>query len=126
MLRVLQVGGEALYWASVLLVLLSFIALARRGKPEGFVERTTVLVDRGLYAVIRHPLYLGLALWSMGLVLKIQSILPAMLGMIALGCSWMACKKEDEFNVERFGEGYREYMTMVPTWNVLKGLRRRL
>jgi protein-S-isoprenylcysteine O-methyltransferase Ste14 len=125
-LQTLQVAGTVLYWASVVLVLLSLLALARRGKPEGFVERTTILIDRGLFGVIRHPLYLGVALWSLGLVLKIQLILPSFLGMVAFGCSWMACKTEDEFNVEKFGEGYREYMTVVPAWNVLKELRRRL
>ena len=125
-LQTLQVAGTALYWASVVLVLLSILELGRRGKPEGFVERTTILIDRGLFGVIRHPLYLGVALWSLGLVLKIQLVLPAMLGIVAFGCSWAASKKEDEFNVEKFGEGYQEYMTMVPAWNVLKGLGRRL
>jgi protein-S-isoprenylcysteine O-methyltransferase Ste14 len=51
-------------------------------------------------------------------------ILPAVLGIVAFSCSWAASKKENQFNVEKFGEGYREYMTVVPAWNVLKGLRR--
>jgi protein-S-isoprenylcysteine O-methyltransferase Ste14 len=123
LLQALQIAGVALYWASVVLVLLSVLALVRRGKPDGFFERTTVLIDRGLFGVVRHPLYLGIALWSLGLVLKIQSVLPAVLGMVAFSCAWAASKKEDEFNVEKFGEGYEEYMTMVPAWNVPKGLR---
>jgi protein-S-isoprenylcysteine O-methyltransferase Ste14 len=126
LLQALQVAGVALYWASVVLVLLSILALAHRGKPEGFFERTTILIDRGLFGVIRHPLYLGVALWSLGLVLQIQLILPAVLGMVAFSCAWAASKKEDEFNVEKFGEGYKAYMTMVPAWNVPKGLRRTL
>jgi protein-S-isoprenylcysteine O-methyltransferase Ste14 len=47
-----------------------------------------------------------------------------MLGIAAFMGSWMACRKEDEFNSEKFGEGYRQYMTAVPAWNVFKGLRR--
>lgn len=90
------------------------------------MERTTILIDRGLFGVVRHPLYLGVALWSLGLVLRIQLILPAVLGIVAFSCSWMACTKEDEFNVEKFGEDYREYMTMVPAWNALEGLKMRL
>ncbi len=126
LLRTLQVAGTALYWASVVLVLFSILALARRGKPEGFVERTTILIDTGLFGIIRHPLYLGVALWSLGLVLRIQSLLPAVLGIVAFSCAWAATKMEDVFNVEKFGEGYQEYMTRVPAWNLLKGLRRRL
>jgi protein-S-isoprenylcysteine O-methyltransferase Ste14 len=124
-LRALALAGTVLYWASVLLVLLAFLALARRGRPEGFIERSTVLIDSGLFGVIRHPLYLGVALWSIGLVLRIQLALPAMLAMVAFGCAWLAGMKEDEFNVRKFGEGYREYMAVVPAWNVWKGLRRR-
>jgi hypothetical protein len=41
-------------------------------------------------------------------------------------CAWAASRKQDEFNVEKFGEGYKAYSTMVPAWNVLNGLRRRL
>jgi len=37
----------------------------------------------------------------------------------------MASKKEDEFNITKFGDDYREYMQKVPMWNVLKELRRR-
>ena len=122
----LQVAGTILYWGSVVLVLLSVLALARRGQPEGFFERTTILIDSGLFGVIRHPLYLGIALWSLGLLLKIQGILPSFAGMVALGCAWAASKKEDAYNVEKFGRGYAEYMIEVPAWNVLKGLHRAL
>ena len=126
LLLALHIAGTVLYWASVVLVLLSILALARRGQPEGFFERTTILIDSGLFGVIRHPLYLGVALWSLGLVLKIQGILPAFFGMVALGCAWTASRKEDEFNLEKFGDGYAVYMTMVPSWNALKGVRRAL
>ena len=111
---------------SIVLVLLSILSLARRGEPEGLFERTTILIDCGLFGIIRHPLYLGIALWSLGLVLKIQGILPSLAGMVALACAWAASKKEDAYNVKKFGGGYADYMTMVPAWNVLKGLHRAL
>ena len=126
LLWAVHVAGTVLYWGSVVLVLLSILALARRGQPDGFFERTTTLIDSGLFGVIRHPLYLGIALWSLGLVLKIQGILPSLAGTVALGCAWAASRKEEEFNLEKFGEGYAEYMTMVPAWNALKGLHRAL
>jgi len=36
----------------------------------------------------------------------------------------MASKKEDAFNLRKFGDSYREYMRKVPMWNVLKGVVR--
>jgi len=124
-LQILRVVGSIVYWAAVLPVIASLVALGRKGRPEGFVEHTTVLIDKGILGVIRHPLYLGVALWSIGLALQIQSIPSTVLGVVAFSCSWMASKKEDEFNIEKFGDGYREYMNRVPMWNVLKGLGRK-
>ena len=39
-------------------------------------------------------------------------------------CLWMASKKEDGFNMKKFGADYEEYMKKVPMWNVFKGLRK--
>jgi protein-S-isoprenylcysteine O-methyltransferase Ste14 len=124
-LDALSILGVLLCLVTLVLALLCFAALGRRGNPEGFVERTTVLVDSGLFGVVRHPLYLGLALWSIALVLQIQSMPAILLGMAAFCCFWMAGRREDAFNAEKFGKAYREYMTRVPAWNLVKGLRRR-
>jgi len=35
----------------------------------------------------------------------------------------MASKKEDEFNIKKFGDDYKKYMERVPVWNFLKGLK---
>jgi protein-S-isoprenylcysteine O-methyltransferase Ste14 len=35
----------------------------------------------------------------------------------------MALKKEDEFNIKKFGDSYAEYMRRVLRWNVFKGLK---
>lgn len=123
--QILQVAGSIFYLAAILLTIISFADLGRRGRPEGFIEHTTVLIERGTYRVIRHPLYFGLALWSIGLMLLIQLISSAILGMIALFCFWMASKKEDEYNIKKFGDNYRDYMNKIPMWNVVKGPRRR-
>jgi protein-S-isoprenylcysteine O-methyltransferase Ste14 len=36
----------------------------------------------------------------------------------------MASRKEDEFNIKKFGDAYREYMKRVPMWNLFGGLRK--
>jgi protein-S-isoprenylcysteine O-methyltransferase Ste14 len=38
---------------------------------------------------------------------------------------WMASKMEDDYNIEQFGDKYREHMIHVPRWNIFKGLRKR-
>ncbi len=122
-LRILGVIGNIIYWSGAPLAVISLITLRCRGKPKDLVENTTLLIESGIFRVIRHPLYVGLAFWSIGLILLIQSIPSTILGMVALFCFWMASKKEDEFNIKKFGDSYKEYMKNVPMWNFLKGLR---
>lgn len=74
--------------------------------------------------IVRHPLYLGSALFTIGLMLIIQSIPATILGLVATFCFWRASKKEDEFNAKKFGEEYHRYMGEVPRWNAFRGLKR--
>ena len=83
------------------------------------------MIEGTIFGIIRHPLYLGFALWGIGQILAIQSTISMILGIIVIFCAWMASRKEDEFNILKFGDDYREYMKKVPIWNVLEGLRRK-
>jgi len=62
------------------------------------------LVEGTIFGIIRHPLYLGFALWGIGQILAIQSTISMISGIIAISCAWMASKKEDEFNIMKFEE----------------------
>jgi len=123
--QVLQVIGIVLICITIALALITFVTLKIKGKPKKGFENTTVLIEGTIFGVIRHPLYLGFTFWGIGQILAIQSIFSVVLGIIAVFCSWMAAKKEDEFNLKKFGNSYREYMKKIPMWNVFKGLRRK-
>ncbi len=122
--QVLQVIGIVLICITIALALITFITLKIKGKPKKGVENTTVLIEGTIFSMARHPLYLGFALWGVGQILAIQSIISLVLGVIAVFCSWMAAKKEDEFNLKKFGDSYRKYMQKVPMWNLIKGFRK--
>lgn len=81
------------------------------------------IVDTGILRVVRHPIYMGTAIWSFALILVFQSILSIVLGIIAIFLLWMASREEDKFDARKFGDSYREYMTRVPMWNALEGLK---
>jgi protein-S-isoprenylcysteine O-methyltransferase Ste14 len=121
---VLQVVGTIFYFVAILMAVITFVTIGFKGKPKGSIEDTTVLIERGIFQIVRHPLYLALAFWSIGLVLLTQSFLSLGLGMTALFCFWMSSQKEDAFNIKKFGDSYRRYMRRVPKWNVLRGLKR--
>ena len=122
--QVLQVFGNVLICITLILTLITFITFRSKGKPRKGIEETTVLIEGTIFSIIRHPLYLGFALWGIGQILATQMVASTILGIIAIFCSWMASRKEDEFNIKKFGDSYREYMKKVPMWNVFKNLRK--
>jgi len=119
-IRPLLYIGYAAIGLGIAFVIPSFISLKHKGKPESGWEQTSVLIDSGVYRIVRHPLYLGSAIATLGIMLVIQSVPSTILGLVAIFCFWMASKKEDAFNIDKFGDAYQEYMKKVPMWNVFR------
>jgi protein-S-isoprenylcysteine O-methyltransferase Ste14 len=119
----LRVVGFILYVPSAYFVVFSWISLKQKGrsKKSGDFTATTRLVDTGVYRIVRQPMTLGMAIWSIALILQFQSILSIILGLSSLFCFFMGARKEAERNIRKFGDKYREYMKRVPMWNFLKG-----
>jgi len=84
-----------------------FVQLKRHNSN---IESPLVLeTKRGLYRLIRHPMYLGDAIFSIGLFLLIPSmptILVLLLNLLALE---RQSKSEDDFLEGRFGEQYASW-----------------
>lgn len=123
-IRLLLYIGYFLIAIGIIFFVFSVRSLKHKGKPKSGWEHTTEIVDTSIFRVVRHPLYLGGAIATVGIMLVIQSILSTILGLVAFFCFWVASKKEDEINIQKFGESYKEYMKKVPMWNFLKGLKR--
>ena len=117
----LRITGFILYVPAIFFLVSAFINLRRKGKPKDAWEQTTTMVDSGIFRIVRHPLYLGTAIWAVGLMLVFQSIQSITLGTVAFFCCFMASRKEDQFNVDKFGIEYKNYMANVPMWNFMKG-----
>ena len=117
----LRIIGFILYVPAIFFLASAFITLRRRGKPTDAWEQTTAIIDSGVFRIVRHPLYLGTAIWAVGLMLVFQSVLAIVLGVVTIFCCWMASRKEDQFNINKFGDEYKNYMGKVPMWNFVKG-----
>jgi protein-S-isoprenylcysteine O-methyltransferase Ste14 len=121
----LKIIGFILYIPAVFLIVYPTIALKRKGKPRSKdFTTTTSLVTTGIYRIVRHPMSLGMVIGAIGLMLTFQSILSIILGVAAIFCLYIYSKKEDSFNIEQFGDSYKEYMKKVPMWNIIRGLRK--
>ena len=119
----LQIIGYLFYIPSAFLVFGSMIQLKHKGKARTLAPHgTTTVVQTGIYGIVRHPMWLGMAIWSTALILVFQSFFSIVLSTVAVVCFRMGATKEDEFNIKEFGDDYKEYMNKVPMWNVFKGL----
>jgi protein-S-isoprenylcysteine O-methyltransferase Ste14 len=121
----LAVIGWILYIPSAILVFSPMIELKHEGKPKSAdLTATTTFIDSGIYRFFRQPMTLGVAIWSIALILVFQSVPSVILGLVSLFCFWMSARKESEYNIRKFGDAYKEYMEKVPMWNFLKGMRK--
>ena len=113
----LQIIGWILYVPAIYLVAVSHKTLEHKGKPTSDRLATTKLIDTGIYGIIRQPMTLGMAIFSIALILLGQSMVSIILGTSTLVCFWMSAKTETEYNMRKFGDKYKIYMKEVPMWN---------
>ena len=114
------------FWAiGMVLVMAPIIQFPRRGgvpKGKSFVH-TTQLVNTGIYAVVRHPQYLGgiLALFLTTFLLY-PHWLFATLGIPGASLCYWSAREEDKKLIKRFGNDYLTYMEKVPRVNLISGI----
>ena len=80
-------------------------------------ETSTTLVTEGLFRLSRHPMYLGMVITLLGLLILLGSITPVIVIPIFI---WQMEKKfisiEEKALEEAFGEAYRQYRKKVRRW----------
>ncbi|MFO7981431.1 MAG: isoprenylcysteine carboxylmethyltransferase family protein [Candidatus Aminicenantes bacterium] len=115
-------------WAvGMILVMTPIILFPRRGgvaKGKSFVH-THRLVDSGIYAVVRHPQYLGgiLALFLANFLFY-PHWLFGILGIVGAVILYWSTKEEEKGLIQQFGDDYRAYMQKVPRMNLILGIIR--
>ena len=97
------------------------------GAPKGrSIVHTTVVVESGIYSVVRHPQYLGFILFVFALVLMSQHWLSVFSWIMGSTLFYRDVVREEQMAIEKFGDDYRHYMQEVPRMNFVVGLIRLL
>lgn len=110
--------GYVLLVTGIFLLVLAIITLRRKG--------THKVIDTGIYGVVRHPIYLAGMILFLSHVFFGQHWIVFGSTAIAIGCCYMAMWSGDQWNIEKFGDDYVDYMKRVPGMNFLSGLKRYL
>jgi protein-S-isoprenylcysteine O-methyltransferase Ste14 len=78
------------------------------------INRDHELKTDGLYGIVRHPSYFGLLLLLTGLSLGMNSLLSALLVIIAVSAALLyRISVEEKILEQEFGIMYRDYKTVT-------------
>ena len=79
------------------------------GEPRFGIEPGQLRTN-GIYAIIRHPIYLGIKLMFFGIALLSRSIVGLILtGLILIPLHVVRTRKEEAALIRKYGDQYREY-----------------
>lgn len=72
-------------------------------------ENTGTLVESGIFAYIRHPMYSSLLLFTWGVWLKFPSIMTLGASLVTTLSLYLTAKVEEKENINFFGSPYVDY-----------------
>jgi protein-S-isoprenylcysteine O-methyltransferase Ste14 len=124
--QLLRYVGGAILVVGIILIILPKFVFRSKGKPEKGRDwtETTIVVDTGIYAVVRHSLYLGWLFMYVALILLSQHWLTVIIGIPGMVCVYLISRQEEQRLIEKFGDEYKDYMQKVPRMNLLVGIIR--
>lgn len=73
------------------------------------------LIRRGPFAIVRHPMYLGLLIAALGAILIYQTWTPVFAALNFLGLIYRA-RREEQILAAEFGEQWAAYCRNVSAW----------
>ena len=116
--RAVRLGSGALLAGASGLILIAALArfLHARVNPEPW-KTTRAIIDRGIYAHSRNPMYLGMALLHAGIALVLAS--PGALLSLApviFVIQTQVIAREERYLEARFGGAYSAYKVRVRRW----------
>ncbi|MFC1528102.1 methyltransferase family protein [Candidatus Neomarinimicrobiota bacterium] len=80
----------------------------------GEVREKPEVIEKGVFKIVRHPIYLGSILLYLGLILLTCSIASAILWIIIIIFYFYISKYEEKLMIKEFGKKYTNYMERVP------------
>jgi protein-S-isoprenylcysteine O-methyltransferase Ste14 len=99
-----------------LLVMAAYLAI--RGLAIVFGEKRDppAVIEKSVFGVVRHPVYLAEILLYLGLLIGNMSLAALGVWIGAIIFLHRIARYEENLLLARFGEEYRQYMARVPMW----------
>ncbi len=118
----LDIGGTVLIAIGLVLLFAGFRGLGKSLTANPVPNADGVLVTTGIYSVVRHPIYLGLLIITLGLVVS-SGVWAQIIVWVALVVLLVYKMRWEEVLLSAKYKGYAEYMAKVP--GIVPGLKPR-
>ena len=99
-----------------LLILAGYLAKTGMSIVFGEKRDKPCVIRKGVFKVVRHPIYLSEILLYLGLLMLSMSLAAAAVWIVAIGFFHYISRYEEKLLLARFGEEYAKYMREVPMW----------
>ncbi len=109
--------GALFFVTGVALNVGGFVTQKRAGTDPIPFNPSTRIVAHGLYRFTRNPMYIGFALWTLGLALLVDSawmLLAPPVGLILI--DRIVITREERYLERKFGDEYLSYKRRVRRW----------
>ena len=92
--------------------------LSRAGLSIVFdeVRKESGVIRKGVFGLVRHPIYLGEILLYLGFLALNLSLAGVLVWLLAIGFLHYFSRHEEHLLLAQFGEEYQQYMQEVPMW----------
>jgi protein-S-isoprenylcysteine O-methyltransferase Ste14 len=104
-------GGYLVVAGIVVFMQKGKIDRSRKDKALFGFEKTTRLIDTGVYRHIRHPLYASLIYLTWGICFKNPTLLMILVSLVSTVLFYLTSRYDEKECIAYFGDEYREYMT---------------
>lgn len=118
----LSIVGTVMLAIGLAMLFAGFLGLGKSLTANPVPNQDGVLVTKGIYRIVRHPIYLGLLGITLGLVVS-SGVWAQIIVWIALAALLVYKMRWEEVLLTAKYKGYAEYMTRVPA--IIPGLKPR-
>jgi protein-S-isoprenylcysteine O-methyltransferase Ste14 len=112
----IQMVGIALLLISFLWTLISQVQMSDSWRIGIDYDEKTELVDKGIFAISRNPVFLGVVVFYIGIFLILPNTLSFTLVVVMFITVQVQVRLEEEYLLETHGEAYQAYKNSVRRW----------
>jgi protein-S-isoprenylcysteine O-methyltransferase Ste14 len=113
---VLMMIGITLLVLALIWVLIAQIQMGDSWRIGIDAETKSALVQHGLFGVSRNPIFLGMLVMLVGLLLILPTSATLTITVLGFVLIHVQVRLEEAFLIEKYGEDYRKYQMSVRRW----------